>query len=251
MAASRPSQAKVELPAERTSSRTVFSGERTLTAPELDLGPGLATDTRLKMDGRVFLAGLPADSMPAAFLDPQYRGVLDKMAYGNEGKSRERARVALPQMTEEHIARFVAGIDRCLMPSGHLFLWIDKFHLCTGIGSWLEGTALETVDLLTWNKQRMGMGYRTRRQAEYLVVLQKLPKRAKGVWSVHNIPDVWSEKVPRGGHAHRKPVGLQAELIAAVTGEGDIVIDPAAGSFSVMEACQRTGRRFLGCDING
>ena len=251
MAASRPSRAKVELPAGRTSSRTVFSGERTLTAPEPDLGPGLATDTRLKMDGLAFLAGLPADSMPAAFLDPQYRGVLDKMAYGNEGKSRERARVALPQMTEDQIARFVAGIDRCLMPSGHLFLWIDKFHLCTGIGAWLEGTSLETVDLLTWDKQRMGMGYRTRRQAEYLVVLQKLPKRAKGVWSVHNIPDVWGEKVPRGGHAHCKPVGLQAELIAAVTGEGDIVIDPAAGSFSVMEACQRTGRRFLGCDING
>ena len=31
----------------------------------------------------------------------------------------------------------------------------------------------------------------------------------------------------------------------------DIVIDPAAGSFSVMEACRHTGRRFLGCDING
>ena len=251
MAGSRPSPAEAERPAVPASSRTVFSGERTLTAPEPDLGPKLVPDTRLKMDGLAFLAGLPANSMPAAFLDPQYRGVLDKMAYGNEGQSRERARVALPQMTEDHIARFVAGIDRCLMPSGHLFLWIDKFHLCTGIGSWLEGTALETVDLLTWDKQRMGMGYRTRRQAEYLVVLQKSPKRAKGVWAVHNIPDVWGEKVPRGGHAHRKPVGLQAELIAAVTGEGDIVIDPAAGSFSVMEACRRTGRRFLGCDING
>ena len=251
MAASRPLPVPAKPFTAPASSRTVFSGERTLTAPEPRLGPGLAADTRLKMDGLAFLASLPADSMPAAFLDPQYRGVLDKMAYGNEGKSRERARVALPQMTEEHIAHFVAGIARCLMPSGHLFLWIDKFHLCTGIGTWLEGTSLETVDLLTWDKQRMGMGYRTRRQAEYLVVLQKLPKRAKGVWTVHNIPDVWSEKVPRGGHAHCKPVGLQAELIAAVTGAGDIVIDPAAGSFSVMEACQRTGRRFLGCDLNG
>lgn len=234
-----------------TSSRTVFTGTRTLVSPKPDLGSGLVLDTRLKMDGLAFLTSLPAASLPVAFLDPQYRGVLDKMAYGNEGKSRERARVALPQMTESQIARFVAGIDRCLMPSGHLFLWIDKFHLCTGIGTWLEGTSLETVDLLTWDKQRMGMGYRTRRQAEYLVVLQKLPKRAKGVWTVHNIPDVWGEKVSRVDHAHRKPVGLQAELIAAVTGEGDIVIDPAAGSFSVMEACQRTGRRFLGCDING
>ncbi len=68
---------------------------------------------------------------------------------------------------------------------------------------------------------------------------------------MHNNPDVWGERVPRSGHAHRKPVGLQAELIAAVTGEGDIVIDPAASSFSVMGACRRAGHRFLGCDING
>ena len=62
---------------EQTSSRMVFSGERTLVAPKLSLGPELAPDTRLEMDGLVFLAGLPADSMPAAFLDPQYRGVLE------------------------------------------------------------------------------------------------------------------------------------------------------------------------------
>ena len=251
MAASRTPSTKAEHQSAETRSRTVFSGERTLAVPEPELGPPLVVDKRLAMDGLAFLAALPSGSMPAAFLDPQYRGVLDRMAYGNEGQSRERARVALPQMTEDQIARFVAGIDRCLIPSGHLFLWIDKFHLCTGIAHWLEGTSLETVDLLTWDKQRMGMGYRTRRQAEYLVVLQKSPKRAKGVWAVHNIPDVWGEKVARTGHAHCKPVGLQAELISAVTGARDIVIDPAAGSFSVMEACRRTGRRFLGCDING
>ena len=68
---------------------------------------------------------------------------------------------------------------------------------------------------------------------------------------MHNNSDVRGEKVPRGGHAHRKPVGLPAELIAAVTGEGDIVIDPVVGSFSVMEACRCAGRRFLECDING
>ena len=232
-------------------SPTVFSSERTLLTPEPKLGPNLVPDTRLQMEGLSFLARLPMDAMAAAFLDPQYRGVLDKMAYGNEGKSREKARVALPQMSEDLISEFVTGISRCLIPSGHLFLWIDKFHLCTGITKWLESTTLEIVDLLTWNKGRMGMGYRTRRQAEYLVILQKSPKRAKGVWARHDIPDVWEEKIERVDHVHRKPVELQSELIKAVTCETDFVIDPAAGSFSVMESCRRSGRRFLGCDING
>jgi len=38
-------------------------------------------------------------------------------------------------------------------------------------------------------------------------------------------------------------------LIAAVTNEGDVVLDPAAGSFSVMESAIETNRLFLGCDL--
>jgi len=53
------------------------------------------------------------------------------------------------------------------------------------------------------------------------------------------------------GHPHRKPVGLQSELIAAVSNEGDIVIDPAAGDFSVLEAARQRGRNFTGRDLNG
>jgi site-specific DNA-methyltransferase (adenine-specific) len=129
-------------------------------------------------------------------------------------------------------------------------LWIDKFHLCEGVQHWMEGTSLDLVDLVVWNKQRMGMGYRSRRVSEYLLVVQKRPRRAKGVWSLHNIPDVWDEKLATR-HAHGKPVGLQARLIESVTNSGDVVLDPAAGSFSVMDACGRTGRRFLGCDVAG
>lgn len=34
-----------------------------------------------------------------------------------------------------------------LIPSGHLFLWVDKFHLCTGVLDWFKNTDLELVDL--------------------------------------------------------------------------------------------------------
>ena len=235
----------------KASAATVYSNDRVVAAPSLSLPPELRLNERLRMDGIEFLQTLPKDAVPAAFFDPQYRGILDKMSYGNEGESRFRARVELPQMTEETIKRFISLISDALIPSGHLFLWIDKFHLCTGFTHWLDGTSLQVVDMLTWNKERFGMGYRTRRTSEHLIVLQKSPKRAKGVWRSHDIPDVWTEKVPRSGHAHAKPVGLQAALVGAVTNTGDLVIDPAAGSFSVLTACAETGRDFLGCDING
>ena len=231
--------------------RNVYSGRRIVEAPAVLLPSELKPDTRLKMDGLVFLSKLPANAIPVAFLDPQYRGVLDKMAYGNEGKNRGQRRSALQQMNEDRIGEFIKGIDRSLIPSGHLFLWVDKFHLCQGVRDWFEGTDLEIVDMLTWDKGTFGMGYRTRRRAEYCVVLQKHPRRAKGVWNIHTIPDVIRETASRKDHPHAKPVDLQGDLLAAVSHEGDFVIDPAAGSFSVMAAAMQRNRTFLGCDLDG
>lgn len=236
---------------ERLNGRSVFSNAREIITPAFELAPPLFANKRLKMDGLDLLALLPADSIPVAFLDPQYRGVLDRLAYGNEGVTRGRRRAALQQMTEGTIAKFVIGINRVLSPSGHLFLWMDKFHLCQGFTDWLDETRLDVVDMVVWDKERMGMGYRTRRQSEFCVVLQKQPRRAKGVWKTHNIRDVNWEKVDTSAHPHAKPVKLQMELIKAVSNIGDYVVDPAAGSFSVMESANQAERNFIGCDIVG
>ena len=209
----------------------------------------LPLDQRNRYDGLELLAESDPASVPLCIFDPQYRGLLDKMQYGNEGLSRGQRRSSLPQMSGEIIARFITGIATALIPSGHLFLWVDKFHLCTGVGPWFEEPGLEVVDLVTWDKARLGMGYRTRRVSEHLLILQKPPIKAEEGWQLDDIPDVVTEKVKRIGNVHPKPVNLQARLIAAVTSPGDVVLDPAAGSYSVMTAAHQVGRRFLGCDV--
>jgi len=226
---------------------SVFGHSRELQQPDVSLPTGIALNAPNVCDGLTLLRQLEHESFPLCVFDPQYRGVLDKQRYGNEG-SRQKHRSLLPQMREKTIISFIREIDRILMPSGHTLLWIDKFHLCTGISHWLSGTELNTVDLVVWNKMRLGMGYRTRRVSEYCIILQKSPIRAKGVWTVHDIPDVWNEKLD-SRLPHAKPVELQSRLIEALTNIKDIVIDPAAGSYSVLKACLRTNRRFLGCDI--
>ena len=65
------------------------------------------------------------------------------------------------------------------------------------------------------------------------------------------IADVWPEPIKDKIHAHQKPFGLQKAVIEATTEPGDVVIDPVAGSFSVMHAAHACGRRFLGGDILG
>ena len=230
---------------------SVFSNKRQPPAPTIALPRPLVPNQRLKMNGLELLSLLPQESMTIAFFDPQYRGVLDKMNYGNEGVLRGRRRCALRQMNEETITTFIQGLSNVLAPSGHLFLWLDKFHVCQDFQLWLGGTNFEVVDLLVWDKEKIGMGYRTRRTCEYCVVLQKKPKRAKGIWRIRNIPDVWREPKPQNGHPHQKPFKLQAKLIEAVSNEGDYVVDPAAGSFSVMEAACTQDRFFIGCDLEG
>ena len=94
------------------------------------------------------------------------------------------------------------------------------------------------------------MGYRSRRCGDYLLILQKPPLRAKTTWRDHGIRDRWVEKVDTRIHPHIKPAGLIRRLIAAVTAPGDLIIDPAAGSFLVMHVAHELGRRFIGCDIS-
>ena len=203
---------------------------------------------KLQMDSLVLLAQIQDKTIKTCFFDPQYRGILDKMKYGNEGK-RQVERVSLQQMSEEYITSLIFEINRVLLSSGHLFLWVDKFHLCEGIKHWLVDTSLNIVDLITWNKMTFGMGYRSRRCSEYLLVLQKEPIKAKNHWTKHNIRDVWDEKIITRIHPHQKPLLLQNALIEATTQVGDFVLDPCAGSFSVLKSCQFLERNFIGCDL--
>lgn len=200
------------------------------------------------MDGLELMMDIERGSVSCVFFDPQYRGVLDKMNYGNEGE-RQKERALLSQMGENVICSFISGIDKVLKPSGHLFLWVDKFHLCEGVKHWFSGTELCLVDMITWDKGKIGMGYRTRRKSEYLMVFQKEPKRAKGCWKSHSIPDVWTEKIINKNHAHQKPKELQKALILSVTNENDIVLDPCAGSYLIMDICLENNRIFLGADL--
>ena len=50
-------------------------------------------------------------------------------------------------------------------------------------------------------------------------------------------------------HPHQKPRELIKALILATTEQGDLIIDPCAGSFIVLEVCQELNRNYLGCDL--
>jgi site-specific DNA-methyltransferase (adenine-specific) len=231
---------------------TVFLNHRTLEQPEFKLSSGLSLNKQQTMNGLDLLSRIDNESVPLVFFDPQYRSILDKQKYGNEGE-RQKNRSKLIQMDNSCIVDFINQIERILMPSGHVMIWMDKFLVCNGYSNMFPiiknyKTAICIVDMVTWDKQRIGMGYRTRRCSEHLMIFQKPPIRAKGIWKLHNIPDIWIEK-PDKSHPHAKPLGLLKAMINATTNEGDVVVDPAAGGYNVLKATKETNRNFLGCDL--
>lgn len=52
------------------------------------------------------------------------------------------------------------------------------------------------------------------------------------------------------GHKSQKPLALMEELIKRYTREGDTVADFFMGSGTTGVACAKTGRNFIGCEIN-
>src|SRR5215475_8205989 len=73
-------------------------------------------DVALREDALTLLQSLPAGCTPLVFFDPQYRDVLDKLAYGNEG-ARQRERCKLPAMSRDYIDSCCREIARVLVPS--------------------------------------------------------------------------------------------------------------------------------------
>jgi site-specific DNA-methyltransferase (adenine-specific) len=205
----------------------------------------------LKLDCLELMKLIPDDSVTACFFDPQYRGGLDTINYGNE-TMRQVERSKLPSMSDEFIRSMLVEIERVLKPTGHLFLWSDSFTVASGLSSrWVGEVCSKSalVDLIVWNKMTFGMGYRSRRTCEYITVVQKLPKRVKDVWLDHSIPDIWPEKVSKKIHTHQKPYKLISRLVSSVTREHDVVLDPCAGSFIVAEICKELNRNFIATDI--
>src|SRR6188472_4028665 len=115
------------------------------------------------------LQSLPAGSASVVIFDPQHRGVLDNLRFGNEG-GRQRGRAILPAMTDEYIDACLCADARVLRPSAYVFFWVDTYRL--GTGAHLRvANVLASVDLIAWDSLCMGMGKRSRRRGDYVVVL--------------------------------------------------------------------------------
>jgi DNA modification methylase len=97
---------------------------------------------------------------------------------------------------------------------------------------------------LIWSKDHFTLG-RADFQRAYEPILYGWPRGKEHYWcGARNQGDVWQVPRPRSNKLHptAKPIALVERAIANSSRAGDIVLDPFAGSGSVVISCQRTRR---------
>jgi site-specific DNA-methyltransferase (adenine-specific) len=77
-------------------------------------------------------------------------------------------------------------------------------------------------------------------------------RKGRMKWNGGGKAAIWRYMVERGMKEHptQKPVDLMAQLVSQFSDAGDVVLDPFMGGGSTGIACIRTGRRFIGIELD-
>jgi hypothetical protein len=132
----------------------------------------IARNVAQRGDALELLQSLPDACTALAFFDPQHRGVLDKLAFGNEG-ARQRERSKLPAMSRDYIDACCRELARVLAPSGYCMRWVDTYSLCEA-HHLRVADCLKCVDLIAWDNLRPGMGKLAPRHGQALAAARRL-----------------------------------------------------------------------------
>lgn len=136
---------------------------------------------------------------------------------------------------------------RLLCRGGHFLTFID-WRMSASLAAAIESADMRLLGLLVWDKVGFGMGAYFRNQHE--LILHFSHGRTRPVFR-HDMPNVLRHSRFDGDdHDTQKPQTLIEDLVTVVTGDGEIVGDWFMGSGTTGVACVRTGRRFMGIEID-
>lgn len=149
--------------------------------------------------------------------------------------------------------RFLHAVAAILRPSGVVYTF-SRWDVDREWHTLIEEAGLTPKNRIVWAKANWGSGDLTGAFGCQHETLWRAGKgqptlrvaRSGDVWA-----DLWTQCVRSGKtHPFEKPVDLLAKAINADSDAHDLVCDPHAGSGSTGVAALRTGRRFVGVEID-
>src|SRR5712664_2300304 len=221
-------------------------------------------------DSLELLALLPESSVDLIFADPPYflpnGGITchaGKMASVNTGawdKSQG------PAANHEFNRNWLAACQRVLKPNGSL--WVSgTAHVIHSVGFAMQQLGFKLLNDISWVKPNpppnLSCRYfthatetiiwaardkKSRHTFHYKLMKEtNRGKQMKSVWEIRP-PESWEKRF--GKHPTQKPVALLERILLASTNEGDLVLDPFAGSSTTLLTAFRLRRHALGCELS-
>ncbi|MCH8151417.1 MAG: DNA modification methylase [Planctomycetes bacterium] len=174
-------------------------------------------------------------------------------------RSREWRRIYADNLSHREytdwLRRILTDIKDHLLPGAPFYLW--NGHRNFGpMHFMLEALGFHVSCVLTWVKPSFAIGFGDFNEQSEFCLYGWLPKDDKGghFWyGPTNETTVWEVKRdPTSSYLHptQKPLLLSERGIRDSTRPGNLVLDPFLGSGSTLIACERTGRRCYGLEID-
>ena len=158
--------------------------------------------------------------------------------------------IDLDQMTTQGfvwLMRAVAQIgNRMIEDGGSVLSFIDWRQWPNLVGA-LETCNYRVQSMVVWDKGSIGMGNGFRRQHELICHASR------------GVPNVYSRSVgdvitcgreEPVDHPSPKPIPLMHRLIAVVSEQDRLIVDPFMGSGSTLRAAKDLGRRAVGIELD-
>ena len=199
-------------------------------------------------DAVSWLRHQPAESIDLLITDPAYESLEKHRAIGTTTRLKHSKASSNDWFRIFPNARFgelFAEAYRVLRRNTHFYLFCDAETMFIAKPE-AERAGFRFWKPLVWDKRTIGMGYHYRARYEFILFFEKGKRRLNdlGVADVISVPRI------HGGYPAEKPVAVSEILIAQSSQAGELVADPFMGSGSVGVAAVRSGRRFLGNDLN-
>src|SRR3989440_6047004 len=216
------------------------------------------------------LALIPESSVDLVFAAPAYflsnggitrhAGKMVSVHKGDWDKSRG------PDGNHEFNRSWLAACQRVLKPNGSI--WVsgtaDVIH---SVGFAMQQLGFKLLNNISWVKPNpppnlscryfthatetiiwAAKNTKSRHTFNYKLMKEiNRGKQMKSVWEVRP-PEPWEKRF--GKHPTQKPVALLERILLASTNEGDLVLDPFAGSGTTLLTAFRLRRHALGCELS-
>ncbi len=168
-------------------------------------------------------------------------GVLDdSVKYVRQGK--------MFKHNEIQFSEWLPDVYRVLKQNTHCYIMVNARNL-KDLQTEAEKVGFVFQNLLVWKKGNATPNKYYMQQLEFILMLRKGAAKNindMGTTNCLSTPNIIGKKV----HPTEKPIALMDIMIRNSTNEGDIVLDPFAGSGSTLLAAKIANRRYIGFEID-